>query len=196
MPGFIEPHLHPSLATILLQNAIIAPHDWTLPYGVKKSVSGEAQYRQRIAQSIRQNAKPGEFYLIWGHHQLWHGAPSRALLNEIAGNQPVGIIHRSFHEIYLNDAAISLLGIKQENFGGNPQVDWENGHFFEGGWLALVPRMAPVMLTPEKYRQALASMSAILRKNGITTIAEPGFPRANFELELSLLNDEMAGKPA
>ena len=195
MPGFIEPHLHPSLAAIMLQNEIIAPYDWTLPSGVKKGVSGEAQYRQRIAESIKQNARPGELYFIWGYHQLWHGALSRALLNEIAGNQPVGIIHRSFHEIYLNDAAISLLGIKQEDFVGNPQVDWESGHFFEGGWLALVPRMAPVMLKPEKYRQGLASMSAILRQNGITTIAEPGFPSANFELELSLLKDEMAGNP-
>lgn len=195
MPGFIEPHLHPSLAAIMLQHEIIAPYDWKLPSGVKKGVSGEAQYRQRIAESIKQNARPGELYFIWGYHQLWHGDLSRALLNDIAGNQPVGIIHRSFHEIYLNDAAISLLGIKQENFAGNPQVDWENGHFFEGGWLALVPRMAPMMLKPEKYRQGLASMSAILRQNGITTIAEPGFPSASFELELSLLKDEMAGNP-
>ena len=195
MPGLIEPHLHPSLAAIMLQNEIIAPYDWKIPSGVKKGVSGEAKYRERIAESIRQNATPGELYFIWGYHQLWHGTLSRAVLNEIAGDQPVGIIHRSFHEIYLNDAAISLLGIKQEDFAGNPQVDWENGHFFEGGWLALVPRMGPILLKPEKYRQGLASMSALLRRNGITTIAEPGFPSADFDLELSLLKDEMAGNP-
>jgi predicted amidohydrolase YtcJ len=195
MPGLIEPHLHPSLAAVMLQNEIIAPYDWKLPSEVKKGVSGEAAYRERITESIKQNARPGELYFIWGYHQLWHGGLSRALLNEIAGDQPVGIIHRSFHEIYLNDAAISLVGIKREEFAGNPQVDWESGHFFEGGWLALVPRMAPILLKPEKYRQGLASMSAILRQNGITTIAEPGFPSANFELELSLLQGEMAGNP-
>jgi len=195
MPGLIEPHLHPSLAAIMLQNEIIAPYDWKVPYGLKRGVSGEAAYRQRITESIRQNAASGELYFIWGYHQLWHGDLSRALLNEIAVDQPVGIIHRSFHEIYLNDAAISMLGIKQEDFAGNPQVDWERGHFFEGGWLALVPRIAPVMLKPEKYRLGLASMSALLQQNGITTIAEPGFPSANFDLELSLLKDEMAGNP-
>ena len=121
MPGFIEPHLHPSLAAIMLQNEIIAPYDWKLPAGVKKGVSGEKAYRQRLGESIRENARPDELYLIWGYHQLWHGALSRKMLNEIAGDQPVGIIHRSFHEIYLNDAAISLLGLNKADFAGNPQ---------------------------------------------------------------------------
>ena len=38
MPGLIEPHLHPSLAAIMLQNEIIAPYDWKLPSGTKKGV--------------------------------------------------------------------------------------------------------------------------------------------------------------
>lgn len=195
MPGLIEPHLHPSLAAIMLQNEIIAPYDWKLPSGVKPGVTGEENYRERISQSIKANARPGELYFIWGFHQLWHGSLSRDLLNRIAGDQPVGIIHRSFHEIYLNDAAIDLLGIEQEDFAGNPQVDWSNGHFYEGGWLALVPAMAPVLLEPEKYRMGLATMTAILRQNGITTIAEPGFPSSDFDTELSLLKGEMAKNP-
>jgi predicted amidohydrolase YtcJ len=195
MPGLIEPHLHPSLAAVMLQNEIIAPFDWKLPSGVKKGVSGEGNYRERIAESIRQNASPGEMYFIWGYHQLWHGSLSRNLLNQIAGDQPVGIIHRSFHEIYLNDAAIAQLGIRQEDYAANPQVDWAKGHFYEGGWLALVPAMAPVLLEPEKYRKGLVTMTAILRRNGITTIAEPGFPSSDFDAELSLLKTEMASNP-
>lgn len=195
IPGLIEPHLHPSLAAIMLQNEIIAPYDWNLPAGVKKGVSGEKNYRERIASSIKENAEPGELYLIWGFHQLWHGALSRNILNQIAGHQPVGIIHRSFHEIFLNDAAIALLGLEQADFADNPQVYWDKGHFYEGGWLALVPRMASVLLEPERYRKGLAYMTAILRQNGITTIAEPGFPSAAFDLELSLLNSEMASNP-
>jgi hypothetical protein len=195
IPGLIEPHLHPSLAAIMLQNEIIAPYDWKLPSGIKQGVSGEKEYRDRITRSIKDNAKSDEMYFIWGFHQLWHGDISRELLNQIAGDQPVGIIHRSFHEIYLNDAAISLLGIKEEDFSDNPQVEWQKGHFYEGGWLALVPVMAPVLLEPTKYRKGLATMSAILKQNGITTIAEPGFPSSDFDTELSLLKSEMANNP-
>lgn len=195
MPGFIEPHLHPSLAAIMLQNEIIAPYDWNLPSGTKKGVQGEQAYRSRISESIKSNAIPDQLYFIWGYHQLWHGELSRDLLNKIAGDQPVGIIHRSFHEIYLNDAAIAKLGIKEDDFKGNPQVIWTKGHFFEGGWLALVPKMAPILLEPNSYLKGLSTMSELLRQNGITTIAEPGFPSSDFDGELQLLLKEMRNNP-
>lgn len=195
IPGFIEPHLHPSLAAIMLQNEVIAPYDWVLPNGTKKGVQGHEAYLDRIAESIKTNAEPGKFYFIWGYHQLWHGALTRDNLNEIAGDQPVGIIHRSFHEIFLNDAAIDLLGIQESEFAGNPQVNWEKGHFFEGGWLALVPKMAPILLEPSGYLKGLSLMSQLLEKNGITTIAEPGFPSSDFDGELRLLLKEMANNP-
>ncbi len=195
MPGFIEPHLHPSIAAIMLQNEIIAPYDWRLLTTVKRGVSGEQAYRQRVSQSIAANANADELYFIWGYHQLWHGDLSRGVLNDLAGDQPVAIIHRSFHEVFLNDAAIAKLGIQREDFIKNPQVDWEKGHFYEGGWLALAPRIVPTLVQPEKYRQGLATMSALLQANGITTIAEPGFPSTDFDTELFLLHRHMASNP-
>ena len=195
IPGLIEPHLHPSLAAIMLQNEIIAPYDWILPTIVKKGVQGEDAYRKRIAESIQSNAQENELYFIWGYHQLWHGELSRDLLNEIAGDQPVGIIHRSFHEIYLNDAGIAKLGIQEADFSDNPQVEWAKGHFYEGGWLELVPKMAPILLEPAAYLEGLSTMSKLLLKNGITTVAEPGFPSSDFDGELQLLMKEMENKP-
>ena len=195
MPGFVEPHVHPSLAATMLPNEIIAPYDWILPNGTKKGVTGHEAYMERITNSITQNAKEGQMYFIWGYHQLWHGELSRDMINAITKDKPVGIIHRSFHEIYLNDAAIALLGIKKEDFKGNPQVEWEKGHFFEGGWLALVPKMAPIMLEPTRYMEGLGMMTQLIQKNGITTVAEPGFPSADFNGELTLLKKEMAKNP-
>jgi hypothetical protein len=125
-------------------------------------VSSPDEYIERITNSIKENAVENEMYFIWGYHQLWHGELNRSMLNEIAGDQPVGIIHRSFHEIFLNDAAISLLKIEEKEFENNPQVQWEKGHFFEGGWLALVPKMSPILLQPEKYLAGLSIMSDIL----------------------------------
>jgi predicted amidohydrolase YtcJ len=195
MPGFVEPHVHPSLAATMLPNEIIAPYDWVLPTGTKKGVTGHEAYMERITASINENSKADEMYFIWGYHQLWHGKLSRELINNITSENPVGIIHRSFHEIYLNDAAIELLGIKEEDFKDNPQVEWEKGHFYEGGWLALVPKMAPIMLEPTRYMEGLGMMTQLIQKNGITTVAEPGFPSADFNGELALLKKEMAKNP-
>jgi predicted amidohydrolase YtcJ len=195
MPGFIEPHVHPSLAAIMLPNEIIAPYDWVLPDGVRKGVSGHDAYMARLSEAIASRARPGELFFVWGYHQLWHGELSRELLNRIAPDQPVGVIHRSFHEIFLNDKAIELLGIKQAEFAGNPQVAWDKGHFYEGGWLALVPRMSKQLINPERYLQGLGIMTQLIRQNGITTIAEPGFPSSDFNMEYALLKKEMDKNP-
>jgi hypothetical protein len=95
----------------------------------------------------------------------------------------------------VNDAAIELLGVTEDDFKGNPQVEWDKGHFYEGGWLELVPKMAPIMLEPTRYMEGLGMMTQLIQQNGITTVAEPGFPSSDFNGELALLKKEMAKNP-
>ena len=195
MPGFIEPHVHASLAATILPNEIIAPYDWVLPGETKKGVTGHDAYRQRLTESVAEKANADEIFFVWGYHQLWHGDLSRSLLNDISTDQPIAVIHRSFHEVYLNDAAIDAMNITESDFSANPQVDWAKGHFYEGGWMALAPRMAPLLLDGSSYMKGLGMMTQLIRQNGITTIAEPGFPSVSFEGEYALLKAEMAKNP-
>jgi predicted amidohydrolase YtcJ len=195
MPGFIEPHVHASLAATILPNEIIAPYDWVLPGETKKGVAGYDAYRQRLTESVAEKASADEIFFVWGYHQLWHGDLSRALLNDISTDQPIAVIHRSFHEVYLNDPAIAAMNITESDFSSNPQVDWAKGHFYEGGWMALAPRMAPLLLDGSSYMKGLGMMTQLIRQNGITTIAEPGFPSVSFEGEYALLKAEMAKNP-
>ena len=195
LPGFIEPHLHPSIAAIVLPNDTIAPHAWKKPNGIAEAAKSPAAFQRRLKESIDRRAREGEMHFVWGYHQLWHGPLGREMLNELAPNKPVGVIHRSFHEIFLNDAAIALLDLKAEEFSANPQVDFDQGHFFEGGWLALVPRLGPYLLEPDSYRKGLSMMSQLMLQNGITSISEPGFPSANFDMEYTLLKSEMDKDP-
>ena len=45
MPGFIDPHLHPSMAAVLLTTDFITPFDWNLPDRPKiKGIRSEAEY--------------------------------------------------------------------------------------------------------------------------------------------------------
>ena len=195
MPGFIEPHVHPSLAATILPNEIIAPYDWVLPDRIQKGVSSHEEYISRLSSAISERASPREIFFVWGYHELWHGELSKSLLNELAREQPIAIIHRSFHEIFLNDATINALGISEEEFRANPQVDWDKGHFYEGGWMALAPKMAPLLLDGSRYMRGLGLMTELIKKNGITTIAEPGFPNINFNGEYALLKQEMDTNP-
>ncbi len=195
MPGFIEPHIHPSIAATMLPNEIISMNDWVLPSGTKKAVVGHDAYIKKVTESVKSNAKSGQAYVIWGYHQLWHGELNRDMLNKIAPSQPVGIIHRSFHEIFVNDAFIKKFNLKESDYKNNPQVDWKKGHFYEGGWLALVPKIAGMFFNPEKYAMGLSIMSQIIHQNGITTVCEPGFPSSDFDMEYNYLKKEMDKKP-
>jgi len=194
MPGFIEPHVHPSIASTVLPNEIIAPHDWELPSGLQKGVKSKLEFRKRLSDALDQSDKD-EIFLTWGYHQLWHGELSREELNNIAGDQPVGIIHRSFHEFFVNDAAIELLGLKKEEFDQHPQVDWDKGHFYEGGWLAVVPKIGPALFNPDKLGEGMATMTQLVLENGITTIAEPGFPSTSFFFEYALYRKAFSDAP-
>ncbi len=194
LPGFIEPHLHPSIAATMLPNDTIAPHAWKKPNGVTPAAKTPEAFQKLLKASIAK-AKEGEMHFIWGYHPLWHGGLSRQMLNQLAPNKPVGVIHRSFHEIYLNDAAIELFKITKEDFKGNPQVEWEKGHFFEGGWLALAPKIGAYLLNPDTYEKGLSMMTELMLQNGITTICEPGFPGSDFKMEYGLLKSEMDKNP-
>ena len=67
MPGFIEPHLHPSIAAIMLPNDTIAPHDWTKPDGVSKAAKTPEEYMKRLKQAIdNKPAREGKVQFIWG----------------------------------------------------------------------------------------------------------------------------------
>ena len=195
MPGFIEPHLHPMIAAIILSGDIIAPHDWSVPDGLKKGVGSHDEFIVRLKQSVAEKGKEGEVLFIWGYHQLWHGDINKQILSEVAPTIPVVILHRSFHEGYMNDVAIELFKLKEDDFKGNPQVEWDRGHFFEAGWMALAPRIAKYLLNPDKYKKGLEDMTKLMHKNGITTIAEPGFPNVDFDMEYNLLKNEMDKKP-
>jgi predicted MPP superfamily phosphohydrolase len=125
----------------------------------------------RLSSAISERASPREIFFVWGYHELWHGELSRSLLNELAREQPIAIIHRSFHEIFLNDATINALGNSEKEFRANPQVDWDKGHFYEGGWMALAPKMAPLLLDGSRYMRGLGLMTELIKKNGMMFIS-------------------------
>ena len=48
MPGFIDPHLHPSLPAVLTQFPFLAPDDWSLPTGEFPGAMTPETYEARL----------------------------------------------------------------------------------------------------------------------------------------------------
>ena len=114
LPGFIDPHLHPAMAAVILPRSFITARPWRLPWGDVPATTNETGFTDRL-QALDTTHPPEEPLLIWGYHQLWHGEMSRERINAVNANRPIVVWHRSFHELYLNDGACNCPGEAWDN---------------------------------------------------------------------------------
>ena len=82
-PGFIDPHLHPSMAAVLLPMEFITAMRWKLPWGVVEPVTNPATFDARM-QELHDSKPADEPLFIWGYHQLWHGDMGKARIHQIS----------------------------------------------------------------------------------------------------------------
>ena len=195
MPGHIDPHLHPSMASLILKMDFITPFDWVLPSGTYPGVRTERGYRSRLSELIAQRSQGGmkeKFLITWGYHKSFHGTMSRTVIDQLSPSLPVVVWHRSFHETYLGTKALQELEYDDlEALKNNPQVDWENGHFFELGLDALLnttsfkDQVFPLM--GEGYKDLIQ----VIQQNGITTVGDLEFPLIELDLEKSMTTQNL-----
>ncbi len=212
MPGFIDPHVHPSLPAILTQFPFLAPDDWSIPTGefpgaknnkdyivaLKKQV---AQYQQGLEQGLNKNAAADKTvpFVSWGFHQLWHGEVYRPKLDELFPNTPVILWHRSFHEIIANTAAIKLLGIQEEEtkpYGHD--INWQKGQFAEyGAKVVFLPKLMAKIFTPDKYALGMNHFVEMLHLGGVTSAMDMGIGIFGDPAgEIEMVKQAMADAPA
>ena len=196
MPGFIDPHVHPvSIAAVILAYDIIAPFDWVFPDHSYAGVQTPEAYLQAVESLITSKQDKSELVLIWGYHKYWHDDLTLEKLDSVTGNTPVIIWQRSTHEYFFNSAAVQYLNINKQDYQGIEQIDWQNFHFYEMGYMAVKLKIIDRIRQPDKLKKGLKRLSVIIRNNGLTTIAEPGFPFTPFDQELPLLQQEMNKNP-
>lgn len=189
--GFIEPHLHPSLAATILPLDIVSAMEWITPQGRSAAVRGHDAFLSRLRELDRAMGDDEEWLLTWGYHQPYHGELSRSLLDGISATRPIMVWQRSVHEMYFNTAGLERLGLTAADFDAHPQADWETGHVWETGMLAVAQPMLAILAWPPTYRHGLAMMRAVIHRGGLTTVAEQGFPQISPNGELLMLHLEM-----
>ena len=184
VPGLIDPHLHPSMAAVLLPTYFITAMEWKMPWGTTPATRSPTEYDERLKEAL---SKPthGELFITWGHHNLWHGPISRSRLNSIDSKTPIVVWNRSFHEVCMNDAALELLEIKQEDVENATQIDFEKGRFYEIGLGYAIQKLNPYILAPEVFKEGLLKLKEVVHFGGQTTIADMAVGLFDFEAELN-----------
>ena len=72
------------------------------------------------------------------------------------------------------------------------QVDFPNGHFWEGGLNFIIGPMFKELASPERLSFGLKQMVAYLHANGVTAYNEPG---ALYTPDMWILYEEILGAP-
>jgi predicted amidohydrolase YtcJ len=178
MPGFVEPHVHPSLPAVLTQFPFLAPDDWSLPTGEFPGATTHEDYvaglQKLVSEHEVRDTDPSIPFIAWGYHPLWHGEVKRPLLNQLFPDTPVMLWHRSFHELIGNDAAFELLGITESDANVYPhETDWANGHFWENGAKVLVAKL-PFLFSPDRYGRGIENFYEMLHRGGVTSAMDMG----------------------
>lgn len=188
MPGFIDNHLHPALAGVLLPARFITPFAWDLPNQKVQGVQGRDAYLAKLVELEASLSDDDEMLITWGYHQYFHGEITRSDINEISSSRPIIVWQRSFHEVVLNDAALEALAITADEFADHPAINFANGHFWESGLIVISAKLMPVVLEPQRFRSGMRVGLQHAVANGITTLCDQGVPMFNLDMEMSHLD--------
>lgn len=177
--GFVEQHVHPALAALTMNTKVISIEDWDAIDGFSPAVRDPKEYEKRLKKALREHSDKSKPFITWGYHHYMHGEMNQATLNKLAPDFPVIVWHRSCHELFFNATALKLIGIDKNLIMQFPksaqaQINFEKGHFFEQGMIAVLGKVAPFMASPTAFKRGLEYSVKFYHKSGITVCCEPG----------------------
>lgn len=188
MPGFIDPHLHPTLGATLLPCHFITAMEWKLPDRTAAPVRGADAYMARLRDIEANLPTPDEPLITWGFHKIWHGVVNREVLNGVSDTRPIVVWQRSFHEVIANDAAIDWMGLDRDELDRHEQVDLITGRFFETGLAVAMQGMQPFLSNPQRFMAGLERVKEAIHHGGHTTIGELAYPLLDDSVEWGILS--------
>jgi predicted amidohydrolase YtcJ len=192
LPGFIDPHIHPSIAASILPMEIVSAMEWNTPNGKSIVVKDHSAFINRLKELNKSYTDPNKVLISWGYFKPYHGDISRSELNTISATRPIVIWQRSCHEFFLNDAAIKYFKIKEADFKKMPDYsDYKKGHVFEAGLFVITKSILDYIGDPKAFAKGLALMTQVIHKGGLTTVCEQGFPQIDLGMELKMNSGEM-----
>lgn len=185
LPGFIDPHVHPAMMALLLATEWITPEPWELVGRSVPATVGRDAFITRLQELIdASDAPPDEPFVSFGFHAQFHGDVTRAELDEIVTDRPIVLWQRSFHELRASRRGLDWLNA-DEGAEWDPHIDLDAGRLFESGMVWGLRTLAPFLLTDTKLDSGLREVAELVRRGGVTTIADAGYGIIDFERELA-----------
>ena len=198
VPGLIDPHVHMALSSLQYATPLTPPWPMATPGGMVRGLPNREAFFQRLRE-IESDASDGEPLIVYGFHNLVHGDLHKSDLDEVTSERPLIIWHYSSHDFYLNSAALEWAGIDASWHDQFEGVDLDGngeltGRVYEDAIGALLQKLGPILLAPDRLSRGLSGFSDLLRAGGVTTVADLGY--GIFTLPLENANIELNWKSA
>lgn len=187
LPGFIDPHVHLTLAALMYSVPMIPPWPMETADGGVDAATDRIAFLARLGE-IEAAAPAGEPLIVWGYHNLIHGDLDRRDLDAVTTDRPLIVWHYSGHDFYLNSKALEwakITGDLHARFEG-VAVDAQGaptGRVFEDAAPYLFNALAPIMLERTAVARGVSRFSRLLNQGGVTTVAELGYGLFGLPLE-------------
>ena len=179
VPGLIDPHIHMILGAMMYAKPFAPPWDVETPKGTIKGLPDRESFLTRIAEIERAHAgaKP---LVIYGYHNLVHGALSRHDLDKITSARPLIIWHYSGHDFYLNSKALAYAKVDAswaEKFEGVPlgKDGLPTGRVYEDAVFDFLTNVGPLFLGPVDIQRGFDGLENMFAQSGVTAVAEMGY---------------------
>lgn len=179
LPGFIDPHVHMALSSLMYATPMIAPWPMATADGMVEGYGDRIAFMTRLAE-IEAAARAGAPLVVYGYHDLVHGDLTKADLDAVTKTRPLIVWHFSGHDFYLNSNAVGwakISGDLHQEFEG---IDIDatgapTGRVFEDAAPYLLQTLGPVLLDPARVRSGLIGFTRLLNSGGVTTVADLGY---------------------
>jgi len=179
LPGFIDPHIHMALSSLMYATPMAPPWPLATADGMIDGYPTRESFFERLRE-LDAAAPAGEALIVYGFHNLVHGDLTRTDLDAVTTARPLIVWHYSGHDFYLNSRAVEwakITGALHEKFEG-VDVDANGeptGRVFEDAAPYLLQTLGPVLLSPERVKNGLEGFSHLLNSGGVTTVADLGY---------------------
>lgn len=187
VPGLIDPHIHMILGAMMYAKPFAPPWDVQTPTGVVKGLPDRASFLARIAaiNAEHSGTKP---LVIYGYHNLVHGAIDRRDLDEITTDRPLIIWHYSGHDFYLNSKGLEYAKVDAswaENLEGVPlgSDGQPTGRVYEDAVFRFLTNVGSLFLGPIDIQRGFDGLEDMFAQSGVTTVAEMGYGLFGLQVE-------------
>ncbi len=181
LPGLIDPHIHMGLSSLQYATELTPPWEMATPDGIVPGLPDRAAFLARVSELATANQTGRTSPLIlFGYHNLIHGALSRDDLDAITAEFPLIIWHYSSHDFYMNSKALDWAEITPDLHDQYEGISLDaagelTGRVYEDALPYLLAKLHPILFAPERMAKGLEGFSSLLRAGGVTTVADLGY---------------------